>query len=83
MPADPRPGTYHAQEVAPGVAEDYANLVARGERITVPYGTFTDTLRTEEWSPLEPGAISPKSYAAGVGLLDDDGAVLTSVEVLR
>jgi hypothetical protein len=45
MPADPRPGTYHAQEVAPGVAEDYANIVVRGERITVPYGTFTDTLR--------------------------------------
>lgn len=80
MPADPMPGTYHVQEVAPDVAEDYANIVARGGAITVPHGTFTDTLRTEEWTPLEPGELSPKAYAAGIGMIDDNGAVLTAVE---
>ena len=81
MPAAPMAGTYHAQEIAPGVAEDYANIVALGRSVTVPAGTYTETLSTEEWSPLEPGHKSRKAYAAGVGLLDDNGAVL--VEIVR
>ena len=80
MPADPMAGTYHAQEVAPGVAEDFANIVARNKPMAVPYGSFTDTVHTSEWTPLEPGHLSTKSYAAGVGLLDDNGAVLIAIE---
>lgn len=80
MPAAPMAGTYHAQERAPGVAEDYANVVATGRSVTVPVGTFVETLSVEEWSPLEPGAKSYKSYAAGVGILDDDGAVLVEIQ---
>lgn len=81
MPAQPAAGTYHAQERAPGIAEDYANIVEIGRRVSVPAGTFEDTVITDEWSPLEPGAKSHKAYAAGVGLLDDNGAVL--VEIVR
>lgn len=81
MPPEPAAGTYHAQERAPGVAEDYANIVAIDELITVPQGTYTDTVRTSEWTPLEPGHLSGKSYAAGVGLLDDNGALLTAIAV--
>jgi len=81
MPADPVAGTFHAQEKAPGIAEDYANIVALGRSVTVPAGTYTDTVITSEWSPLEPGHTSGKSYAAGVGLLDDAGAKL--VEIVR
>jgi len=79
MPAEPMAGTYHAQEVAPGVAEDFANIIATGKPTTVPFGTFTDTVHTSEWPPLEPGHLSAKAYAAGIGLLDDNGAVLIAI----
>jgi len=81
MPAAPMAGTYHAQEIAPGVAEDYANIVALGQPVSGPTGSYSETLLVEEWSPLEPGQKSHKAYAAGVGLLDDNGAVL--VEIVR
>lgn len=80
MPGAPAAGTYHAQERAPGVAEDYANIVQLGKTVTVPTGTYAETVITEEWSPLEPGAKSHKAYAAGVGMLDDNGAVLVEIQ---
>jgi len=80
MPAAPMAGTYHAQERAPGVAEDYANIVAIGKTVNGPTGTYTETVITEEWSPLEPGSKSHKAYAADVGILDDDGAVLVEIQ---
>ena len=79
MPAVPMAGTYHAQERAPGVAEDYANVVALGKSVSVPAGMYSDTVITSEWTPLEPGAKSHKAYARGVGLVDDDGAVLVQI----
>lgn len=66
------------QESAPGVAEDHAKIVAIGESVTVPAGTFDETIHTEETSPLEPGSVSEKSYAKGVGLLEDGDLKLTS-----
>jgi len=80
MPAVPMAGTYHAQEHAPGVAEDYANIVATGKSVQGPTGMYTETVITEEWTPLEPGGKSHKAYAADVGLLDDDGAVLVEIQ---
>ncbi len=35
--------------------------------ITVPYGTFTDALLTEEWTVLEPTVLDHKYYVKGVG----------------
>ena len=80
MPAAPMAGTYHAQESAPGVAEDFANIVATGRAVSVPVGMYIETVSTTEWTPLEPGHTSKKSYAAGVGLLDDAGAVLVEIQ---
>lgn len=78
MPANPKPGMSYAQEIAPGVAEDHADHIAQGETITVTAGTFTETLRTREWTPLEPNETSIKAYAQGVGLIVDDSIVLVS-----
>ena len=33
----------------------------------VPYGSFDHVLVTKEWSPIEPGVVECKYYAAGVG----------------
>jgi len=72
MPGNPRVGQFFKQEHAIGVAEDESELVAAGETVTVGLGTFTDTIRFNESTPLEPGSNSDKVYARGVGLLIDD-----------
>jgi hypothetical protein len=72
MPAAPAVGDAYAQEDAPGVAEDRAEVVGVGESLTVPAGTFTDTLHTRESSPLEPGVSEEKWYVSGVGLAVDE-----------
>jgi hypothetical protein len=72
MPGNPAEGMTYPQEVAPGVAEDRAEIVSIGETVTVPAGTFENTLLTHETNPLEPGSESIKYYAPGVGLIVDD-----------
>ena len=71
IPGDPQVGQSFRQEVAIGVAEDRAVQVAAGETVEVELGTFTDTIRYEESSPLDSGT-SDKVYARGVGLIVDD-----------
>jgi hypothetical protein len=71
MPAHPSVGQMFEQEVAIGVAQDRAEQVAAGESVTVGLGTFTDTIRYVESSPLDSGT-SEKIYARGIGLLIDD-----------
>ena len=78
MPTSPAIGTAYSQEVAPGVAQDMAEIVALGETLDVPAGSFTDTVRTHEWSPLEPGTNESKWYVSGIGLAVDAALRLTS-----
>lgn len=77
MPGDPVVGMSHAQEVAPGVAEDAAIIKEIGVPFTVPGGVFDDTLVTQDVDPLG-GGVDPKRYARGVGLIVDERLVLTS-----
>lgn len=69
MPAQPEPGFAYRQEFAPGVAEDMAKVERSNAAVSVPYGTFSNVLVTKEWTPLEPGTIERKYYAAGLGLV--------------
>ena len=78
MPANPQVGDIYAQEVAPGIAEDQAEVVALGETIAVPAGTFSDTLTTLDCNPMENGAIDEKVYIRGIGLAIDEDAELVS-----
>lgn len=77
MPGDPRVGTSHKQEIAPGSAEDASIVVAIGEPYTVPAGTFEDTLETKDVDPIG-GGVDPKRYARGVGLIVDEALTLRS-----
>jgi hypothetical protein len=65
MPARPRVGQVYRQELYPDHAEDHFRIsgLFRG---TVPPRT-TSTLRTEEWTPLEPGVLDHKLYVRGIG----------------
>ena len=67
MPARPRIGETHRQEYLKGHAEDWFRVVDRNAKVKVPYGNYTQALRTREWTPLEPGVVDAKYYARGVG----------------
>ena len=71
MPGLPLLGARYYQEVAPKVAMDRAEIVSLSESFTCPAGRFSGVLKTEETTPLEPGAKEHKLYAHGVGLLKD------------
>jgi hypothetical protein len=70
MPANPRVGMTFQQEIAPGVAEDTATIVAKGVKVETPAGTFTDTIKVRDRNPLD-GSTGIKFYAGGVGLIVD------------
>lgn len=69
MKADPKVGDTYKQEYLKGEAEDMAQVLALGEKVTIPKGSFQDCLRTKEWTPLEPGVTEEKQYAPGVGMV--------------
>jgi hypothetical protein len=77
MPADPQPGMTYQQEVAPGIAEDTATVIRRGRTVTVPAGTFADTITVRDFNPLD-GSKGTKIYAPGVGLIVDGPLDLVS-----
>ena len=77
MPGEAKVGQRFYQEQAPGVGMDRAEIVALGERITTPAGTFDKCLHTRESSAIEKGS-EDKWYAPGVGLVKDSEFVLVN-----
>jgi hypothetical protein len=78
MPVDRPIGFNYFQEFAPAdEALDQATIISTGNTITTPAGTFTNVLKTQEETELEPGVIEFKYYAPGVGVIrteEDIGA---------
>lgn len=68
MPAQPTVGQVYRQEYYKGHAEDSAKVLALGEGVTIPFGTFTGAIKTEDSTPLKP-EVEQKYYAPGVGLV--------------
>jgi hypothetical protein len=67
MPADPRTGDRYRQEYyPPGEALDEAHVLGFSGTVKVPYRTFSRSLVTSEFSPLEPQT-EQKYYVAGIG----------------
>jgi hypothetical protein len=50
---------------------DRARILSTTGTLRTPAGTFTNVLRTEETTPLEPREREYKYYAPGVGMLQD------------
>src|SRR3989338_5290557 len=79
MKANPQVGDSYWQEFYKGEAEDRADVLALGEGVAVPYGTFSDCLKTYDYTPLDPVAKEHKYYCKGVGFvtlevnLEDNG----------
>jgi hypothetical protein len=78
MPGRILHGSRYFQEVAPGVAEDRAEVIEFPESVRTPAGTFKGCVKMEESTPLEPGHVGTKDYAPGVGLVRDGSAKLVA-----
>jgi hypothetical protein len=74
MQATPTDQAYR-QEYKEGEAEDLALVTGPAGSVTVPTGTYTDTLGIEEWTPLEPCIREKKTYARGIGVVQEDDLV--------
>ena len=84
MPGEAKPGQSYRQEYYAGWAEDMGQIVALGETVNVPAGTFTNCLRTREWSLLESGG-EKRWYAPGVGFVRSEaiGEVVALISIKR
>ena len=78
MPGNPTEGMKYYQEFAPGVALDRAKVISTSETFNTPAGEFENCLVTEESSPLEPLVTERKTYAPGIGLVQDQSLRLVS-----
>jgi hypothetical protein len=76
MPGTVLLGARHYQEIAPN-AMDRAEIVRDDVTMTTPAGTFKNCLKVEETTALDPGEKCYKTYAPGVGLIQDEDLVLT------
>ena len=91
MWADPAThvGAEYRQEFSKGVAEDWGKITDLGLAVTVPAGSYTGCITTEDWDGSKPfEAREHKAYCPGVGIVRsvDVGAEahpeeLTSVSV--
>jgi hypothetical protein len=73
MLADPQVGNEYRQEYYYDEAEDEAKVFGLDASVTVPFGSYTGCLQTEEWTDLEPDVAEYKYYAPGVGLVLEEG----------
>jgi hypothetical protein len=69
MEAHPRVGDKYRQEYLKGVAEDMAQILSLDRDVTTPVHTYKDCLKTQEWTPLEPGVLEYKYCKSGIGLV--------------
>lgn len=78
MPGKVEVGLKYYQEIAPGVAEDRAEIVSVNDTLDTPAGNFQNVLKTEETNPLEPDEKEFKFYAPGIGLIQEEAIKLVN-----
>ncbi|HEY0672840.1 MAG TPA: hypothetical protein VGD27_11260 [Longimicrobiales bacterium] len=61
-------GETYRQEYLRGEAEDWGRVVAVNQTVTVPYGTLTNCIETEDWNGLEPDERERKFYCPNIGV---------------
>lgn len=71
MPAQPAVGAEFEQEKAPGIAEDRTKVIAADQTVTTAAGTFSDCIKTEDFSPLD-NVTEHKYYCRDVGFVREE-----------
>ncbi len=69
MPNNPHYHHPYYQEYYVGHAEDQGVNLSTNNTVTIGYGTFTNCLKTKEYTVIDPGVIENKWYAPGIGLI--------------
>jgi multimeric flavodoxin WrbA len=82
MPGTILLGARHYQEIAPN-AQDRAEILSDDVTMKTPAGTFGNCIRIEETSGIDPEDLCYKTYAPGVGIIQDDDLVLTKYRKAR
>lgn len=75
MPGTTLLGARHYQEIAPN-AMDRAEIVSDDVTMKTPAGKFENCLKIEETTALDPAEKCYKTYAPGVGLIQDEDLLL-------
>lgn len=92
MLADPQSGDRYRQELAEGVAEDWAMVMNLNGNPTLrlddalPPGEWDGCLVTKEWNDLEPGSVEQKTYcpeAGGLVLVEEHSGKLVRFELVE
>lgn len=78
MPGKPGVGMKYYQEIAPGVAMDRAEVLGLDEEFQTPAGAFPKSLKTQEGTALNLLEKEYKTYAPGIGLIQDQNLLLTN-----
>jgi hypothetical protein len=47
--------------------KDAAEVISLNETVTVPAGTYSNCLQTEDFTPIDPAGTEFKYYAPGIG----------------
>jgi hypothetical protein len=76
MPGTVLLGARHYQEIAPN-AMDRAEIISDNVTMETPAGTFKHCIKVEETSGLDPNDKCYKTYAPGVGLIQEEDLLLT------
>ena len=82
MPGTILLGSRHYQEIAPN-AQDRAEILRDDVTMTTPAGTFTNCIRIEETSGIDANDRCHKTYAPGVGIIQDEDLVLVKYSHAR
>ena len=72
MPGKPHFGQPYHQEYYVGHAEDQGKNLSANNTVAIGYGTFTNCLKTGEYTVLNPSVIENKWYAPGIGHIQTD-----------
>ena len=76
-------GAKYYQETAPDVAMDRAEIISMTETVETPLDTFSNCLKIEETTPLEPEAKEYKYFHDGIGLVKDGPLDLTEKGMVK
>ena len=77
MAGKPEVGMKYYQEFAPDIAMDRAEVINLNEVLETPAGEFTKCLKTKEGTALNKFEREFKTYAPGIGLIQDEKLLLT------
>ena len=77
MPGQPKVGMKYYQEIAPHVAMDRAEIISVDDVLKTPAGSFSNCMKTKEGTALNLLEQEFKSYAPGIGLVQDANLLVT------